>query len=117
MPSDDLFPATPVSPNRFPFSFYSDNGTTDADYFNRLKTESLPGRIDARFRARSHRRRTPWQQLRPAFTDLLGVSLSAHDYINHAYGPESKMSHDHLQRLDRLLADFLSFVDRKVGTG
>lgn len=38
--------------------------------------------------------------------DVLGVSLSSHDYVNHSFGPESRMSHDHLQRLDRLLANF-----------
>jgi len=48
-------------------------------------------------------------------TDLLGVSLSAHDYVNHAYGPESKMSHDHLQRLDRMLANFFGYLDKRIG--
>jgi len=33
--------------------------------------------------------------------DLLGVSLSTHDYVNHAFGPESRESHDHLLQLDR----------------
>jgi arylsulfatase A-like enzyme len=47
--------------------------------------------------------------------DILGVSLSAHDYVNHAYGPESRMSHDHLQRLDRMLAGFFADLDKKVG--
>lgn len=28
--------------------------------------------------------------------DLLGVSLSTHDYINHGFGPESHQSQDHL---------------------
>ncbi len=47
--------------------------------------------------------------------DLLAVSLSAHDYINHTYGPESRFSHDHLQRLDRMLAAFFDFLDQRVG--
>jgi predicted AlkP superfamily pyrophosphatase or phosphodiesterase len=113
---DDLFPATPASPNRFPFSFYSDNGTTDADYFNRLKQSPFLDELTLDF-ARAAIDGEGLGRNAAGVTDLLGVSLSAHDYINHAYGPESKMSHDHLQRLDRMLADFLSFVDRKVGKG
>ncbi len=114
--SDDLFPATPASPNRFPLSFYSDNGTTDADYFNRLKQSPFLDELTLDF-ARAAIDGERLGNNSAGVTDLLGVSLSAHDYINHAYGPESKMSHDHLQRLDRMLTDFLSFVDRKVGKG
>jgi predicted AlkP superfamily pyrophosphatase or phosphodiesterase len=50
-------------------------------------------------------------------TDLLGVSFSSHDYINHNFGPESIQSQDHLIRLDRTLADFFAKVDKQVGTG
>ena len=48
-------------------------------------------------------------------TDILSVSLSAHDYVNHAYGAESRMSHDHLLRLDRMLEAFFRDLDRQVG--
>jgi arylsulfatase A-like enzyme len=48
-------------------------------------------------------------------TDLLGISLSTHDYINHSFGPESRVSHDHVLRVDRLLADFFNYLDRRVG--
>ena len=47
--------------------------------------------------------------------DILSVSLSTHDYINHAYGPESRLSHDHLLQLDRLLEAFFRDLDRMVG--
>jgi len=47
--------------------------------------------------------------------DILSVSLSTHDYINHAYGPESRLSHDHLLQLDRLLEAFFRDLDRLVG--
>lgn len=50
-------------------------------------------------------------------TDLLSVSLSSHDYVNHAFGPESRLSHDHLLQLDRRLADFFQFLDREIGAG
>jgi predicted AlkP superfamily pyrophosphatase or phosphodiesterase len=111
---DALYPATPTSPNRFPFAMYSDSGETDADYYNRLKTSPFLDELTLDFA----RAAVDGEQLgsNPAgVPDLLGVSLSAHDYVNHAYGPESKMSHDHLQRLDRMLGDFLTYLDRKVG--
>ncbi len=112
---DALFPATPASPNRFPFSFYSDSGNIDADYFNRLKTSPFLDELTLDFaRAAIDGERLGGTS---GVTDLLGVSLSAHDYVNHAYGPESKMSHDHLQRLDRMLADFFTYLDRKLGAG
>ncbi len=49
--------------------------------------------------------------------DVLAVSFSAHDYINHHYGPESLESLDHLLRLDRILADLLKFLEQEAGTG
>ncbi|MFG6412447.1 alkaline phosphatase family protein [Roseateles sp. DC23W] len=49
--------------------------------------------------------------------DLLSVSLSSHDYINHAYGPESRLSHDHMLHLDRHLQAFFQFLDQTVGAG
>lgn len=47
--------------------------------------------------------------------DVLAVSFSSHDYVNHGFGPESMQSHDHFLRLDRTLADFLAFLDGWVG--
>ena len=113
---DDLFPATPASPNRFPFSFYSDSGNIDGDYYNRLKASPYLDELTLEF-ARAAVEGERLGSNADGVTDLLGVSLSAHDYVNHAYGPESKMSHDHLQRLDRMLADFMSYLDRKLGAG
>ncbi|MEN9867373.1 MAG: hypothetical protein RL748_2963 [Pseudomonadota bacterium] len=51
----------------------------------------------------------------PGVTDLLAISLSSHDYINHGFGPESKKSHDHLQHLDRMLGQFFSYLDQRIG--
>jgi predicted AlkP superfamily pyrophosphatase or phosphodiesterase len=50
-----------------------------------------------------------------AVPDILSVSLSGHDYVNHAYGAESRLSHDHLLRLDRMLESFFQDLDRRVG--
>ena len=47
--------------------------------------------------------------------DLLGISLSTHDYVNHGHGPESRISQDHLLRVDRALAGFFEYLDRRVG--
>ena len=47
--------------------------------------------------------------------DILAVSLSGHDYVNHAYGAESRLSHDHVLHLDRALQDFFRHLDEKVG--
>ena len=49
--------------------------------------------------------------------DLLSVSLSATDRIGHAFGPGSRESEDNLHRLDRLLSEFLDFLDSRVGPG
>jgi predicted AlkP superfamily pyrophosphatase or phosphodiesterase len=50
-----------------------------------------------------------------ATPDILVVSLSGHDYINHAFSAESRMSHDHFLRLDRMLQVFFKDLDTKVG--
>ena len=52
---------------------------------------------------------------RDGVTDILSVSLSGHDYVNHAYGAESRLSHDHLLHLDRALQDFFRHLDEEVG--
>ena len=47
--------------------------------------------------------------------DVLSVSLSSHDYINHAYSAESRLSHDHLLHLDRQLERFFADLDKTIG--
>ncbi|HEU4352743.1 MAG TPA: alkaline phosphatase family protein [Burkholderiales bacterium] len=47
--------------------------------------------------------------------DIIVVSLSTHDYLNHGFGSESRISHDHLLQLDRLLEGFLRDLDATVG--
>jgi hypothetical protein len=49
--------------------------------------------------------------------DLLSISLSGHDYVNHAWSAESRLSQDHLLQLDRLLQSFFRDLDRSVGRG
>ncbi|MES2635601.1 MAG: alkaline phosphatase family protein [Pseudomonadota bacterium] len=47
--------------------------------------------------------------------DLLAVSLSGHDYVNHRFSAESRLSHDHFLHLDRLLQSFFRDLDASVG--
>lgn len=47
--------------------------------------------------------------------DILSISLSGHDYVNHLYSAESRISHDHLLQLDRLLQAFFADLDATVG--
>ena len=50
-----------------------------------------------------------------AVPDILSISLSGHDYVNHAFSAESRLSHDHVLQLDRLLQSFWKDLDAKVG--
>lgn len=50
-----------------------------------------------------------------AAPDILSISLSGHDYVNHAYSAESRLSHDHLLHVDRLLQSFFHDLDARVG--
>ncbi len=50
-------------------------------------------------------------------TDFLTISLSSTDYIGHHFGPASIEIEDTYLRLDKDLANFLSFLDKKVGKG
>src|SRR5581483_8369240 len=49
--------------------------------------------------------------------DLLTVSFSSNDLIGHAYGPDSQEVLDVTLRSDALMADFLAFLDARVGKG
>lgn len=49
--------------------------------------------------------------------DLLALSLSATDYVGHAYAPNSVEIEDLYLRLDLQLASFLRYLDRRYGVG
>ncbi len=49
--------------------------------------------------------------------DLLVVSFSSNDLIGHTWGPDSQEVLDVTLRSDALMADFLAFLDAKVGQG
>ena len=50
-------------------------------------------------------------------TDLLAVSCSSTDYIGHQVGTHAVETEDTYLRLDKAIADFLSYLDEKVGKG
>ncbi len=51
------------------------------------------------------------------FTDFLAVSFSSTDYMGHAFGPNSIEVEDAYLRFDKEFADFLNYLDKKVGKG
>jgi predicted AlkP superfamily pyrophosphatase or phosphodiesterase len=112
--SEDLNAPKPGSHNRLPYTYYSESGEIDAGYYNSLKTGPFLDQLTFDF-ARAAVEGENLGRNPAGVPDLLGVSLSAHDYVNHAFGPESKLSHDHLQRLDRMLADFFNYLDKRIG--
>ena len=52
-----------------------------------------------------------------ALTDLLAVSISSTDYVGHQFGPNSIEAEDTYLRLDRDLATFFNYLDKKIGKG
>ncbi|MCI0489149.1 MAG: alkaline phosphatase family protein [Blastocatellia bacterium] len=52
-----------------------------------------------------------------SFPDLLSISFSTPDLVGHAHGPDSEEVLDIYVRLDRVIADLLGKVDRRVGRG
>ena len=49
--------------------------------------------------------------------DFLAVSISSTDYIGHTFGPNSIEAEDTYLRLDKDIADFLTYLDTKLGKG
>ncbi len=48
-------------------------------------------------------------------TDFLTVSFSSTDYVGHAFGPNSIEAEDTYLRLDKDIAELLTFLDKSVG--
>jgi len=51
------------------------------------------------------------------FTDFLAISFSSPDAIGHTYGQNSIEQEDDYLRLDKDLADFFNYLDKKFGKG
>lgn len=64
------------------------------------------------------RRAVRGEQLgRHAAPDLLCLGFSQTDYCGHSFGPDSHEIMDSVLRLDRVLAEFFTFLDAEVGAG
>jgi predicted AlkP superfamily pyrophosphatase or phosphodiesterase len=50
-------------------------------------------------------------------TDFLTMSFSSTDYVGHVLGPRSIELQDTYLRLDETIADFLNYLDQKIGKG
>jgi predicted AlkP superfamily pyrophosphatase or phosphodiesterase len=50
-------------------------------------------------------------------TDFLAISISSTDYVGHNFGPNSVEVEDMYLRLDKDIADFLQYLDAKLGKG
>lgn len=46
---------------------------------------------------------------------FLGVSFASTDYVGHLFCPSSLESEDNILRLDRILADLFTFIEKNVG--
>lgn len=58
-----------------------------------------------------------YQMGKGTVTDFLAVSLSSTDYVGHRFGPNSIEAEDTYLRLDLDLADFMKYLDQKIGKG
>jgi predicted AlkP superfamily pyrophosphatase or phosphodiesterase len=47
--------------------------------------------------------------------DILAISWTSHDYVNHLFGPESRQSQDQTVRLDRIFEKLFAYLDERVG--
>ena len=100
--------------NRFPFVLPDGGGKPTAAYYGAL-IRTPYGDVATLDFARAAVEGENLGRNAAGVPDLLGVSLSTHDYVNHAFGPESRESHDHLLQLDRALASFFGYLAKRFG--
>ncbi|MDI6765943.1 MAG: alkaline phosphatase family protein [Bacteroidota bacterium] len=97
----------------FPHHIYGDNSSSiTPSYYQSLElsphsTEFLLNAACSVFTAESLGLR--------GITDMLFVGISVTDEIGHAYGPDSRETFDNILRTDKMLGDFFSFIDNKIG--
>lgn len=100
--------------NRFPFAPGRGGAKPDAAYYGALMGTPYGDELTLEF-ARAAIEGENLGRNPAGVPDLLGVSLSTHDYVNHGFGPESRESHDHMLHLDRSLAGFFRYLDKRLG--
>jgi hypothetical protein len=100
--------------NRFPFVLPDGGGKPGAAYYGAL-IRTPYGDVATLDFARAAIEGENLGRNVAGVPDLLGISLSTHDYVNHGFGPESRESQDHLLQLDRALADFFGYLAKRLG--
>jgi predicted AlkP superfamily pyrophosphatase or phosphodiesterase len=114
----------------YPFESYVQSNTADPAYVKSPFPRKLESNIGKNYGAIAS---TPWGNTltlefskaavegekmgADSITDFLAISLSSPDYIGHAFGPNSVEVEDNYIKLDRDLADFFEFLDKKIGKG
>jgi predicted AlkP superfamily pyrophosphatase or phosphodiesterase len=88
-------------------------GERDGKYFTTLLTVSPAGDEITLDFAKSLVRAEEMGQ--DAVPDYLSISFSSTDYVGHLFGSSSLEMEDNLLRLDRILAELFSFIDKTVG--
>lgn len=83
-----------------------------SDYYSTLRFTPMGDEVTVKFVEELIKREQIGQD---DDVDLLAVSLSATDYIGHAFGPGSLEAEDNMLRLDRTLAHLFALVDEAVG--
>jgi hypothetical protein len=108
--------ATPYQnmPTRFPLKYGFDEEKPGASYYRTLLFGPFGDEALAQFTTELVKNEGLGRNPAGA-PDILGVSFSSHDYVNHRFAPESIQSQDHLIRLDRTLAKLFDDIDRQVG--
>jgi len=96
------------------FPFVLPRGDRPADYYAQLSRTPFGDEATLEF-ARAAIEGEDLGRNPARVTDILAVSLSTHDYVNHGFGPESRISQDHVLRVDQLLAGFFAYLDERIG--
>jgi predicted AlkP superfamily pyrophosphatase or phosphodiesterase len=97
---------------RLPMTFGGAGQPRGPDFYGALTGSPFVDQLDLDFA----RAAIEGEQLgRDDATDILAISLSGHDSVNHQWSAESRLSHDHLLWLDRMLQDFFHDLDASVG--
>lgn len=114
VPDGQTWQRTSGNGNRLPAVIGEKSVKPDALYYGNLMSSPFGDALTLAFARAAIEGEALGQDDAP---DILSVSLSTHDRVNHAYGPESRLSHDHMLQLDQHLQAFFRYLDDKVGAG
>lgn len=96
----------PVFPHKIKDNFAKDHGTIRSTPFgNTLTLAFAKAAVNA------------YKLGNGEVTDFLAINCASTDYVGHKFGPNSIEVEDTYLRLDKKLADFFQFLDKKVGKG